>query len=51
MEFTTVTLAAEVPPIVTSVVPANAVPVIVTAVPPSAGPMAGLMVVTLARAE
>ncbi len=51
VELTTVTLVAEVPPIVTLVAPANAVPVIVTAVPPAAGPMAGLMVVTLARAE
>jgi hypothetical protein len=44
--FTTVTLVAAVPPIVTPAPVAKLAPVMVTAVPPTAGPELGLMVVT-----
>ena len=41
VELTTVTLVAEVPPIVTEVAPVKSVPVIVTPVPPSVVPVDG----------
>jgi hypothetical protein len=45
--FTTVTLVAAVPPIVTVAPVAKLVPVMVTAVPPSVEPLLGLTPVTL----
>jgi hypothetical protein len=50
VEFTTVTLVAATPPMVTPVAPVRLVPVIVTLVPPEAKPMVGLMAVTVGTA-
>ena len=46
VELTTVTLVAEVPPMVTPVAPAKSVPVMVMAVPPAVDPAAGEMLAT-----
>jgi hypothetical protein len=46
VEFTTVILVADEPPIVTAVAPVKLVPVMVTLVPPAVGPLLGLMPVT-----
>ena len=48
--LTTVTSVAAVVPKSTAVAPVNPVPVIVTAVPPAAGPLFGLMPVTVGAA-
>ena len=48
--LTTVTLVAAVPPIVTPVAPVKLVPVIVTDCPPAAGPLDGLIDVTVGGA-
>jgi hypothetical protein len=48
--FTTTTLVAALPPIVTVAPAPKPVPVIVTAVPPAAGPLVGAMPVTVGAA-
>jgi hypothetical protein len=50
VEFTTTTLVAAEPPMVTEVAPVKLVPVIVTLVPPAVGPPVGLIALTVGAA-